>query len=177
MTCNILLYAFNMQLGWQLDEEGSVIMPEPLFTSRVLCFLQAPLSLQAYLADASPLVSDLLPCGVQADREQLTQLMFEEFNMTGFFLCDQPILSLYAVGKITGTVVDIGHAKTGKVSLTCTLCDIICGSNHYDHDHVTCISVMLSQHIVSPQSHHLLSTRQARNISYLFDCSVLVHLA
>lgn len=56
-------------------------------------------------------------CAVQADREQLTQLMFEEFNMTGFFLCDQPILSLYAVGKITGTVVDIGHAKTGKVSM------------------------------------------------------------
>lgn len=25
----------HMQLGWQHDEEGSVIMPEPLFTSRV----------------------------------------------------------------------------------------------------------------------------------------------
>lgn len=59
----------------------------------------------------------MLSHGVQADREQLTQLAFEEFNMTGFFLCDQPILSLYAVGKITGTVVDIGHAKTGKVFL------------------------------------------------------------
>ena len=128
MTCNILLYAFNMQLGWQIDEEGSVIMPEPLFTSRVLLLLQAPFSLQAYLADTSSLVSDLLPCGIQADCEQLTQLMFEEFNMTGFFLCDQPILSLYAVGKITGTVVDIGHAKTGKVSLTCTSCDMKCGS-------------------------------------------------
>jgi actin-related protein len=50
---------------------------------------------------------------VQADREQLTQLAFEEFNMTGFFLCDQPVLSLYSVGKITGTVVDLGHCKTG----------------------------------------------------------------
>ena len=33
--------------------------------------------------------------------------------MTGFFLCDQPVLSLYAAGKITGTVVDLGHSKTG----------------------------------------------------------------
>lgn len=40
--------------------------------------------------------------------------------MTGFFLCDQPVLSLYAVGKITGTVVDLGHCKTG------TFCPKIC---------------------------------------------------
>ncbi len=56
---------------------------------------------------------------MQADREQLTQLAFEEFNMTGFFLCDQPVLSLYSVGKITGTVVDLGHCKTGNF-LCCT---------------------------------------------------------
>lgn len=77
----LLHYALYQQLGWQIGEEGSVIMPEPLFTSR-------------------------------ADREQLTQLAFEEFNMTGFFLCDQPVCSLYAVGKITGTVIDLGYAKT-----------------------------------------------------------------
>ncbi|KAA6427514.1 MAG: actin-related 7-like [Trebouxia sp. A1-2] len=46
------------------------------------------------------------PCCV-GRQEQLTQLAFEEFNMTGFFLCDQPVLSLYSVGKITGTVVDL----------------------------------------------------------------------
>lgn len=34
--------------------------------------------------------------------------------MTGFFLCDQPVCSLYAVGKITGTVIDVGYAKTGR---------------------------------------------------------------
>ena len=55
----------------------------------------------------------------QAEREQLTQLAFEEFNMTGFFLCDQPVCSLYAVGKITGTVVDLGYAKTGKWPRCC----------------------------------------------------------
>ena len=50
---------------------------------------------------------------VQAEREQLTQLMFEQNNVAGFFLCDQAVLSLYAVGKLSGCVVDIGHTKTG----------------------------------------------------------------
>lgn len=77
----LMHHALYQQLGWQVGEEGNVIMPEPLFTSR-------------------------------AEREQLTQLAFEEFNMNGFLLCDQPVCSLYAVGKITGTVVDLGYANT-----------------------------------------------------------------
>lgn len=36
--------------------------------------------------------------------------------MNGFLLCDQPVCSLYAVGKITGTVVDLGYANTGTVT-------------------------------------------------------------
>ncbi|KAK9805370.1 hypothetical protein WJX73_007756 [Symbiochloris irregularis] len=48
----------------------------------------------------------------KADRERLTQLAFEEFNVDGLFLCDAPVLALYAVGKVTGCVVDIGHEKT-----------------------------------------------------------------
>ena len=47
------------------------------------------------------------------DRERMTQLMFEEFNVAGLFMADQPVLSLYALGKLTGCVIDIGHGKTG----------------------------------------------------------------
>ena len=50
---------------------------------------------------------------VQSEREQLTQLVFEHNNVAGFFLCDQPLLSLYAVGRLSGCVVDYGHEKTG----------------------------------------------------------------
>lgn len=50
---------------------------------------------------------------VQADRERLTMLLFEQFNIAGLFMCEQSILSLYSVGKTTGTVVDLGHGKTG----------------------------------------------------------------
>ncbi|KAL3132514.1 hypothetical protein ABBQ32_009057 [Trebouxia sp. C0010 RCD-2024] len=80
----LLHYALYQQLGWQIGEEGSVIMPEPLFTSR-------------------------------ADREQLTQLAFEEFNMTGFFLCDQPVCSLYAVDVAVVAEGQVNYHNTKRL--------------------------------------------------------------
>ncbi|KAL6999253.1 Actin-related protein 7 [Sarracenia purpurea var. burkii] len=47
----------------------------------------------------------------KAVREQLVQLMFETFNVSGFYASDQAVLSLYAVGRISGCAVDIGHGK------------------------------------------------------------------
>eukprot|EP00894_Picocystis_sp_ML_P002116 jgi/Pico_ML_1/52633/g3311.t1 len=66
------------QLGWELGEEGNLLVAEPLFESKEA-------------------------------RERLTQIMFEEFNVSGLFCAEQPVLSLYAVGKLTGCVVDVGH--------------------------------------------------------------------
>ena len=50
---------------------------------------------------------------LQVDRETAAQLMFETFNVAGLFIADQPVLSLYAHGKLTGCVIDFGHGKTG----------------------------------------------------------------
>ncbi|XP_068656813.1 actin-related protein 7 [Aristolochia californica] len=44
-------------------------------------------------------------------RERLVQLMFETFNISGFYASEQAVLSLYAVGRISGCTVDIGHGK------------------------------------------------------------------
>lgn len=41
------------------------------------------------------------------------QLMFETFNISGFYSSEQAVLSLYAVGRISGCTVDIGHGKIG----------------------------------------------------------------
>ena len=49
----------------------------------------------------------------QDDREQLAQLAFQVFNVSGLFFADQALLSLYSVGKSTGLVIDFGHTKTG----------------------------------------------------------------
>ena len=51
---------------------------------------------------------------MQALREQLVQLMFENFNVSGFYASEQSVLSLYAVGRISGCTVDVGHGKIGK---------------------------------------------------------------
>ena len=50
---------------------------------------------------------------MQADQERLAQLMFEEFNVAGLFMCTQPVLSAFALGKLTCLVTDVGHDKTG----------------------------------------------------------------
>ncbi|KAF9599760.1 hypothetical protein IFM89_001706 [Coptis chinensis] len=47
----------------------------------------------------------------KAVRERLVQLMFETFNVSGFYASEQAVLSLYAVGRISGCTVDIGHGK------------------------------------------------------------------
>lgn len=46
------------------------------------------------------------------DRERWAQLAFEAFNVAGFFALDAPVAALYAVGRPSGTVIDVGHDKT-----------------------------------------------------------------
>lgn len=54
-----------------------------------------------------------MPMYSQTVREQLVQMMFETFNVSGFYASEQAVLSLYAVGRISGCTVDIGHGKIG----------------------------------------------------------------
>jgi len=44
-------------------------------------------------------------------RERLTQLMFEQFNVSSYFTMDAAVASLYAIGKSSGIVVNMGHEK------------------------------------------------------------------
>ncbi|CAA0832772.1 Actin-related protein 7 [Striga hermonthica] len=53
----------------------------------------------------------------KAVRENLVQLMFEKFNISGFYASEQAVLSLYAVGRISGCAVDIGHGKMDIASV------------------------------------------------------------
>ncbi|BBN12521.1 actin-related protein 7, plant [Marchantia polymorpha subsp. ruderalis] len=47
----------------------------------------------------------------KASRERMVQIMFENFNVSGLYAVEQAVLSLYAIGRITGVAVDIGHGK------------------------------------------------------------------
>ncbi|KAK3253619.1 Actin-related protein 7 [Cymbomonas tetramitiformis] len=44
-------------------------------------------------------------------RENLSQILFETFNVQGLYVQDQSVCSLYAMGRLTGCVVDIGHGR------------------------------------------------------------------
>jgi len=55
-----------------------------------------------------PLLMTEVPMNPKANRERMTQLMFETFNVPSFYLALQAILSLYASGRTTGIVLDVG---------------------------------------------------------------------
>ena len=44
----------------------------------------------------------------KVNREKLTQLLFDTFNVPGLYVANTAVLSLYAAGKFTGVVVEIG---------------------------------------------------------------------
>jgi actin-related protein len=51
----------------------------------------------------------------KANREKMTQICFETFNVPALYTASQSILSLYASGRTTGIVVDIGDGVANFV--------------------------------------------------------------
>ena len=57
------------------------------------------------------------PLNSKANREKVTQIMFENFRVPAFFSAIQPVLALYASGRTTGLVLDCGHSVTHAVPI------------------------------------------------------------
>merc|ERR1719433_454842 len=49
------------------------------------------------------------PMNPKANREKMTQIMFETFNVPAMYISIQAVLSLYASGRTIGMVLDAGH--------------------------------------------------------------------
>jgi actin beta/gamma 1 len=57
------------------------------------------------------------PMNPKANRERMTQIMFETFNVPAMYMNIQPVLSLYASGSTTGCVLESGVGVTHIVPI------------------------------------------------------------
>jgi actin-related protein len=55
------------------------------------------------------------PLNPKANREKMTEVMFETHNVQGLYIAIQAVLSLYANGRTTGTVCDSGDGVSHTV--------------------------------------------------------------
>jgi len=57
------------------------------------------------------------PLNPKANREKLTQIMFENFHCPAMYLAIQAVLALYGAGRLTGVVLDSGDGVTHSVPI------------------------------------------------------------
>ena len=57
------------------------------------------------------------PLNPKKNREEMTKIMFEEFNVPSLYVGIQAVMSLYASGRTTGLVIDSGEGITHAVPI------------------------------------------------------------
>ncbi|KAF8941498.1 actin family [Dissophora ornata] len=62
--------------------------------------------------NASPVLMVVPTDWTKEEHERITQIFFENFNVPGLYLAEEPLMTIYGCGTVSGLVIDIGHSST-----------------------------------------------------------------
>ncbi|KAE8680460.1 actin [Hibiscus syriacus] len=113
-----------VKAGFSGDDAPRAVFPSIVGRPRHTGVMVGMGQKDAYVGDEAqskleehPVLLTEAPLNPKANREKMTQIMFETFNTPAMYVAIQAVLSLYASGRTTGIVLDSGDGVSHTVPI------------------------------------------------------------